>query len=277
LRYPVYVSRKVDGVRGVLYPEGLRSRNGNLFPNVWIQEAVKNLPKSLDMEVEVPGMSMATLNGWLHKKTPAHPGKIKLHVFDVVREDLPYKDRIELAARALGGYGSQLHTTTVEVVCSYPRLCHTEEDVLDEYQKVLDHGYEGIIIRNPLSMYKAGRSTFAEQNLKLVPYKEAIMKIKKFRPRVEIIPYDEVVELQELVGSKNKTINEAGCVECIDDMGRVITAGLAFDRATRCKMWLNRYTMTGDTAIIRYKQRTALGYREPVCVDIVDLVKKQWM
>jgi DNA ligase-1 len=117
------------------------------------------------------------------------------HVFDrIFEEQLPFWKRMR------DTFWLQFTTRPAWVVPLATELLHTIEEIYTYEQKLLDLGYEGVILRNPDSFYKFGRSS---------PGLCELVKLKRFEDtEAAIIGYEELRSNQN-----EATINALGYTE----------------------------------------------------------------
>lgn len=244
LKFPVLASPKLDGVRALVRDGVVLSRSLKPIPNRHVQ--------LMFGRHELEG-----LDGELILGDPTHPEAyrrtvsaimsiegdpdVDFHVFDRWDRDYPYNE-VALS------YGLTIP------VCSTP--IHNMEE-LEEYEvALLDKGYEGVMLRDPQSPYKFGRSTAKEGYL---------LKLKRFADSEA-----EIIGFEELMHNQNEaTLNETGHLERstkqvgllhADTLGALIVRdihsgvefkiGTGFTAAERQKFWNLRATIRG--ALVKY-------------------------
>lgn len=198
IRYPVYASPKLDGIRAAVANGRLLSRTLKAIPNKHIQSQLGNYRlNGLDGELIVGSPTSRTCytdsvsNVMAHDKVPAYT----YYVFDC--HDIPeatYRHRRDCLLDNLdnNGWGE------------FPQICLLEQNLLANEDDMLAYeaakvaeGYEGVILRNPESSYKFGRSTVNEG---------ALIKVKRFEDsEAEIIGFEE-----EMFNGNVATTNELG-------------------------------------------------------------------
>lgn len=245
LTFPVLASPKLDGVRAVVRGGVVLSRSLKPIPNRHVQ--------MMFGRPELDG-----LDGELILGDPTHPEAyrrtvsavmsiegepdVDFHVFDRWDRDYPYNE-VTLS------YGLTIP------VCS--TLIHTMEE-LEEYEvALLDKGYEGVMLRDPQSPYKFGRSTVKEGYL---------LKLKRFADSEA-----EISDFEELMHNQNEaSINETGHTERSTKQDGLLPAGTlgalvvrdihsgvefkigtGFTAAERQKFWNLRATLRG--ALVKYQ------------------------
>lgn len=245
LKFPVLASPKLDGVRALVRDGVVLSRSLKPIPNRHVQ--------MMFGRPELEG-----LDGELILGDPTHPEAyrrtvsaimsiegdpdVDFHVFDRWDRDYPYNE-VALS------YGLTIP------VCSTP--IHNMEE-LEEYEvALLDKGYEGVMLRDPQSPYKFGRSTAKEGYL---------LKLKRFADSEA-----EVIGFEELMHNHNEaTLNETGHHERstkqdgllpADTLGALIVRdihsgvefkiGTGFTAAERQKFWNLMAPIRG--ALVKYR------------------------
>ena len=196
LKYPVLISRKLDGVRCTVQGGILLSRSLKPIPNVSVQKLFKDLPEGIDGELIFgdpcsPSAYRDTVSIVMSDDKPADG--INLHVFDKY-EDKEFSVRIRHAEaavnRCLMMEGSQVKF--VKHVC-----CNNETELQETEEKWLDAGNEGVMIRSYEGPYKCGRSSEREGYL---------LKLKRFEDMEGV-----VVGTEEMQHNGNEAFrNELG-------------------------------------------------------------------
>jgi DNA ligase-1 len=251
VRFPVYVSPKIDGVRClVLDGKGPVSRTLKPIPNTYIREQLAPLSNlNLDGELVVGIESSdkcfrTTTSGVMSVK--GEP-LFKYLVFDIV---------------GVGDYTTRLRKllslapiNNVEVIKQH--LVHTKEEIYDLEKFYLKEGYEGVMLRSTSSPYKFGRSTEKEgflMKLKRFTDDEAvIIKVVGLQrnlnePKINTLGYTERSTKKE-----NKVEDELlGALEVENLKGEKFSIGSGFTVEERCKLWANRNSILGLTVKYKY-------------------------
>jgi DNA ligase-1 len=157
VRYPVYVSPKLDGVRGLVIDGKLRSRSLKMFPNHHVQVRYSR-PKldGLDGELILGSPTAPDV----YRVTNAACARIEgepdvvFYAFDLHDHDGPFEERYEALVDTVAG------SRDVQLVPHV--LVKNADDLLEAEQKIVAAGYEGLILRSPSGPYKYGRSTSRE-------------------------------------------------------------------------------------------------------------------
>lgn len=193
LRYPLLGSLKLDGFRAlphsdnVVYTKNLKPFANRHLHTVFSGPGYHALDGELicgapnDPETFSRTSSAVT--------TRAGEPDLTLYAFDVVAAGLPYYRRLELLNKRVKGLP--------HVIPVHHELFNDEADLRAYQAWALEHGYEGLMLRDPNGPYKHGESTEREGWL---------LKLKEF-------DYDDavVLEVLELQHNTNPArINETG-------------------------------------------------------------------
>lgn len=193
IKYPAYVSIKMNGSRACVIEGDLYSKIGRLeeVKVTHIKQALEKLnslsPCFLDSEVYAHGVSLQRIrSAWLKPyrtdkekiklqaklavegRESYDPDKdtqaLQLHVFDIPVESVPFKVRIEkmktleLAVMALG--------LEDVIKINYPTLVNCEADMLRLREKAVLMGYEGVVIYEEDDMMHFNSKSYSTQKSK---------------------------------------------------------------------------------------------------------------
>lgn len=194
IKYPVYASPKLDGIRCSIVDGKALSRTLKPIPNKRIYADLSHSKfDGLDGELIVGSPTSKTCytdsvsNVMAFDKVPAYT----YFVFDC--HDIPeatYRHRLESLN---AGFNSQHPIISV----LEQNLLTNEDDMLAYEAAKVAEGYEGIILRSPDAPYKFGRSTVTEGYM---------LKVKRFEDsEAEIIGFEE-----EMFNGNDAEVNELG-------------------------------------------------------------------
>jgi len=112
-------------------------------------------------------------------------------------------------------------------------------EIMTNYHKFLDMGYEGIIIRHPFATYTRKRSRF----------------VMKFKPKKT-----DIYQILAIIEGKGEHANQVGAFLCIgnDNSEFKVSAG-ELSHTDRKLIWENRYEFTGQSLLISYQNITTKG------------------
>ena len=198
LRYPVLTQPKLDGIRCVMTPDGLRTRTNKPIPNKDINALLANysymahergIQPGSDMELiakaPFPGSDIfSTTQSIVMSEYCDSSGLINAHIFDVMGPEGAFERHQRIDKESF-------HTGCVTVP-SYS--CFDAVDVMQQYEHWVEKGYEGLMIRGYDAPYKHGRGTKRDQCLmKLKPRDDSEAVVTGFTQRVrETGPVPEI-------------------------------------------------------------------------------------
>jgi DNA ligase-1 len=159
LQYPVLASPKLDGVRATFQAGTLVTRSLKPLANRFI-DSVFTCTHPLDGELIVGDPRSKSVFRDTMKVVSAHTADItdlQFYVFDLVTSDFPFRDRLAFTIQAIQDNKRFVHVPHALVV--------NETELLKMEEIMLEQGYEGLMLRDPLGPYKFGRSTVAEGTL----------------------------------------------------------------------------------------------------------------
>jgi len=221
LTYPLLASTKMDGCR-LLFKQGeIVTRSLKSLPNKQLNEKFEPLRKFseqgnliLDGEVFAPGIPFQfivscfmtedcddkkSIKKWT-ELCQEHDyfisrqevlDKLKFYCFDCLTdENLPFQRRIG---------DVEFHSLLQDIVLVKHVRVNNVKEVTSYFNKVLEQGFEGLILRNPEGKYKYGRCTIKENNAyKLKPWATIDSKIIGF------------IQATQVNEDAEKTVNELG-------------------------------------------------------------------
>lgn len=153
------VTEKLDGIRGVYYDGNFYSRDGNKF--IIPPEFTKKLlnikefnNQILDGELWISRKNFREIVSLikLNNKTMEDFKNVKFMIFDIPTLDKPYIDRINYLEKILTKYKD----TNIRLV-PYTIL-DNKKDLENKLKDIEKEGGEGLILRDPLSVYENKRS-----------------------------------------------------------------------------------------------------------------------
>ena len=191
LVYPVIASPKLDGIR-CLRPYGMSpvTRSFKPIPNKHIAGMLEeHLPEGFDGEIIIPGAEFSGVASGVMRRD-GEP-EFEFHVFDFIlkkQEGERFVDRVERIRKM-----SERFPSWIKMVV---QMYIPNVKILEEYEKqCLAEGYEGVMVRQPDSPYKCGRSTTNEGYL---------LNIKRFADDEAV-----VVGFEELMHNANEAKKDA--------------------------------------------------------------------
>lgn len=217
LIFPLAMSPKIDGIRGVGRENGLVSRKLELIPNLHTRQRFAHLLHR-DGELTVTGTErdQDCLNkAYSAVMTIKGEPSVTWWVFDWAEErkaGMPFMERHQMVKELVEKEGDPL----VKVVPH--KLVYTLDEFLEYEDEQIALGFEGVMGRHPKGIYKWNRSTFREHIL---------LKYKRFEDdEATIIGFEEqmtngnALETNEL-GYAKRSKAAAGMIPA-DTLGKFI-------------------------------------------------------
>jgi len=256
VRWPMLASPKLDGIRCIAHNGVAMARSmkpiRNRYIQAWFEANAKSL-EGFDGELIVGAPNAPDVFNVTTSAVNSEDGEpdFAFHVFDRLG-DGTYMRRFEILSQ-------EFMPDRVKFVPNY--YIFNEQELADYEAKALDEGYEGVMLRDPNSPYKQGRST---------PKEAYLLKVKRFNDAEAVI----VGLLEEMRNSNPLTVNELGlgkrsshqanlvakgtmgtlCVRGINGDFKDVEFGIGsgFDQATRQALWNDRENMLGKVVTYKY-------------------------
>jgi DNA ligase 1 len=270
LRFPLYASPKIDGIRAVIRLGWARSRKMELIPNLHVQKLIRGYTmEGFDGELCVgpataPDLMQKTQSGVMSRD--GEP-QFTYYVFDLHnRPGTPYTTRYADLIKEV----DVLHLVDPEgtaFVQVLPQVWIETQEQLDQYElECLSKGYEGVMVRRIDGFYKFGRST---------PKDCLLMKLKRFVDNeAMIIGFEEQMhntneDVRSKTGHAKRSTAKAGLVGTgllgsmlVRDVktGIEFGVGTGFTSAQRREYWVWRESLIGK--FMTYKHFAATGVKE---------------
>lgn len=170
LTYPLYGSYKLDGIRCLIKEGKLLSRSGKPLPNKNLKDRFQSLLKEkhhvYDGELYVKSKEFRDISA-IVMAHDAPLEDIELHVFDIMtlkewKTDNPnsYSYRYGYLEKDYELIGSPQYVKIVK-----QKRISSADKAQAMFDIAIEKGYEGIILRSPIGLYKHGRCTIKEANL----------------------------------------------------------------------------------------------------------------
>jgi DNA ligase 1 len=159
-----WMSEKLDGVRAYWDGKQFISRQGNLYhaPD-WFVSELPNVP--LDGELWLGRKAFQRTVGIVRRQDKTDLWKeVKYLIFDAPALKEPFERRLEFLADTL-----RQQALTYAALHAH-ELCKNVEHLREELQRVESLGGEGLMLRQPASLYEVGRSATL---LKVKTFKDA--------------------------------------------------------------------------------------------------------
>lgn len=260
VRFPVYVSRKLDGIRCSVLAGTAFSKKMKPLPNRWLQEQVSRGDyDGLDFEVVV-GVPCA-MDVWnksqsfamSRDKLPADfaEDKVTFFVFDDHSTAAVKQSRLRDAQHRCK---SLKHC---EFVKHY--VCKDALQVMEFETTFVMEGYEGIMLSSPQALYKEGRATITRQELmKYKRFVDSEAVVVGFREEMHNANEAEVNELGNSKRSSHKANkrgkNTMGVLVGRDlESGLEVNCGIGFSAELRADIWVRQAAYLGKVFTYRHQ------------------------
>jgi DNA ligase-1 len=249
LRYPVFMSPKLDGIRAVVHQGVLVSRTLKPIPNVYTRTKFSVWAyEGFDGELTVgdptaPDCFNRTTSDVMRREGSPD---VTFRVFDRVAP-LPFFQRRPHEALSMLG---------LEVVDQI--LVESAEEALQVHTQNLAMGYEGSMVRDPDGPYKQGRSTAKEGFLlKLKPFADDEAVIIGFEEQMANHNESKVNALGHTERSSHKDrmmpTGVLGALRVRNTAGMMFSIGTGFTAADRADIWNQRDLLLDQTIRYRYQ------------------------
>ncbi|KVT22982.1 ATP-dependent DNA ligase [Burkholderia ubonensis] len=265
IKFPVWASPKIDGIRCVFFGGVAYSRSLKPIPNPVVQEfaaAYARLLEGLDGELTVgsPTDTNCMQNSMAVMSKSAEPD-FTFHVFDwfplripTRSDELGYDRRSEIVERRIAEFYDRCPEADIKGVPQHLCVCADDLDKLEA--RFLADGYEGMMIRAHDGKYKCGRSTEREGGL---------VKVKRFVDgEAVIVGFEEEMHnaneaKRDATGRTERSTSKAGlhgkgtlgALVVKNEKGIVFNIGTGFTAAQRADYWANHPSLFGK--IVKFK------------------------
>ena len=253
VKFPVYVSTKLDGIRCLIIDGVAYSRSLKPIRNKYIQSIIGNEKyNGFDGELVVGNIYdkdvfQKTTSGVMSEQ--GEPNFVFYVFDDFTHPNLPYSERADVMR-------DKVDTLTDHIKFLGQKLIQTVDDIKLVLGKEQSLGGEGLILRNPDGVYKFGRST---------PKQQLSIKVKFFeQDEFEIVGFEE-----RYTNTNETTINELGYTSRSSHKDNLVPTntlgslvlkcgdttfkcGTGFDDALRKEIWGHKEKYLGKLASVRY-------------------------
>ena len=269
LKYYLLASTKLDGIRCILKEGEILSRSLKQIQCKQLRERLEPLRKFseennviFDGEIYSPKLNFQEIAHFTMTKDLGDeelPDHLRFYCFDMLDKlNDPFEIRNDKMEGIIGLYNQ----------IAYPveqRIVDSAKEVESYFEEVLSQGYEGLILRDPKSLYKHGRGTIREAIIfKVKPFLELDAQVTGVvqATRVDEMAEKTINELGRSVTSKKKDdrilIEKASAVT-VDYKGQSLKVTLALTDEEKIEVWKNRDSYIGRW--IEYKY-LAVGMKE---------------
>lgn len=259
IKFPVYVTPKLDGIRCLKIDGNIVSRTFKPIRNAELSAAVKNLlPDGSDGELIMGGTFQNTTSMVMSADKMIGNERAYFYWFDYLVEDpkKPYLERIDDMKKFVEEHPEILTASPVKIIPLFPTEINTVEELVRYESEVLEQGFEGVMLRSPNGPYKFGRSTLKEGSL---------VKMKKFDDdEAIIIGFNELQKntnekTKDEFGYAKRSTHKDGKIEQ-DTLGSFdvvwngihFSIGSGFTMEQRKEFWNDRDNLIGKLVKFKY-------------------------
>lgn len=253
LSYPLYVSKKLDGIRSTIFNGVAYSRSLKLIPNLSIQKWAKenaDYLEGLDGEFIVGSPTSETVfrDTTSFVMSIDKVGEFQFFAFDQVHVQAEAQER----QKALEALPSIPRVTVLEQT-----LVQSEAE-LEAYRTVaVQDGYEGAMVKKVKGKYKFGRSSVKEGLLlKMKLFEDIELKVVGFEP---LYKNTNEVTVNKLGRSQRSSVKEnlvpqelLGALTLMQPNGMTVSCGSGFNQQERIYWWEHREQLVGKLATVKY-------------------------
>lgn len=283
IKYPKYASYKLDGIRCVFHPElGMVSRSLKPIQNKQLQEKFKDLIELSktnnmiydgemyhhDLTFQQITALVMTQN-FMDAKTCKKLNKevSTLCNFYTTENSVGFNNPLQFHCFECYYYDDDNFTQRLIMLDSMEKMdnlvivkqtiVNSKQEILDLFKTALDDGYEGLILRDPKSPYKFGRSTLKEEYcLKVKPFETFDAAIIEVQQSTEVDPNAEkkTNELGRSVTSRKKDdriLIEKASAFMVKYNEETVKVSLAMTDEEKEEVWQNKESYIGR--MIEYK------------------------
>lgn len=198
LKYPLFASYKIDGLRCIFQNGKMFTRALKLFPNIQLKRYFEFLLDYtrlhniiLDGEFYAKSLSFPELSGLIRRLDDRIPSDFQFLCFDAIKDNqfnTPFINRI-----------INIPSFPNRCLLLEQRAVYNPQEIMDYYEEALNWGCDGLILRSIHGHYKCGRGTLKEG---------LIYKLKPFQTfDGKII---DIVQATVVDPSAEKKVNELG-------------------------------------------------------------------
>ena len=255
LKEPLTLKRasiKLDGIRALTLDFRTVSRSFKSIPNRWIHDILKET-QGLDGEVIVGPPNAEDVYRVTDSAVMSQDGEPEFRFYafdDLTRLDLCFEDRLKvLQDRQLPEWITVLPQHLVED--------RTQLDAF--YEAALGEGYEGVMARNPKSMYKFGRCTVKSQDsLKYKPFSDdeaLVLQVLEAEQNNNVAFKDELGRTARSSHQANKIGKGMAGGFLVRDLKTDVVFKISAGKLThseRIEVWESRQTWVGRIAKYRH-------------------------
>lgn len=264
LRYPLYASYKIDGIRCLTLDSGfVVSRSFKPIPNAFANRLLQQVPLYLDGELIALDTNGKAKNfNDTSGEIMSRGGQPMLQyiVFDSFEHpEHDFQTRSWHASVEVERYNASVVGSPLTVTYLHHFIVTCGEDVIERFNHAVELGYEGIMLRDPAGIYKSGRSTLKQQIL--LKYKG----LENSDAEGTVIGFEELYRNQneqerDAFGLAKRSSHKANKIAAgilgslvLQTRWGVLCLGTGFTLEQREEIWKNREQYYGKLVTFTYQ------------------------
>lgn len=270
--FPVLGQEKYDGIRCIFNNGVAQSASGKPLPCEWLQNLAQIVHLPLDGEI-VHDDGYNAAESWTMSRDSKYNEEVKFIAFDIVYDEADFETRYHALIRQCPTYLPVISIAPTETL-------YSAFEVNNYIRAKLEHNKaEGVIIRQPFTYYKHGRSTATKQECCAIKpfhdFEAVIIGFEPLKTNLNPLETNEFGLAKRSHAAKNKQVLEIlGSFVCrrLSD-NAVFKVGTGFDGAQRIWYWLDRESLLNKTIVcksLRFGEKDAprspvfKGFRNPL-------------
>ncbi len=273
ISYPLLASTKLDGYRCIFFKGEMLTRSLKQVQNKQLREKYKSLIEYskvnnliLDGEIYSHELTFQELNKFFmsedlesersikrYGKVIELPEHVKFYMFDCVKNDR-FEEKFITRLSFLDDVKKEFSDIVFFINQHY---VYSSNDVSEVFEKVLEKGYEGLILKDANGKYKCGRGTVKEGLIyKVKPFLTFDAEIIDVEQATKVDPIAEkkTNELGRSVTSKKKDdriLIEKASAFVVKYEDKELKVTLAMNDEEKEEVWMNKEKYIGK--MIEYK------------------------
>ncbi len=262
-KFPYYLSEKLDGIRCIVFGGVAYSRSLKRIPNLSIQAYVQHHAEAME------GMDGELIVG--DKNAPDVFNQSTSGVMRIEgKSDFTFWvfDRYDPTGYIYTSRIGKIPTELPDRVKFLPQFYVTKQDDVDQWEaNFLKQGAEGVMLRDPHSLYKFGRSGTKNPELQKVKrFVDSEFEIIGWEPKYTNTNAATTNELGRTARSTAKdgmvALDTMGSLILCTSTGNTFSCGSGMTDAIRADLWERRETLMGQLAKVKYFD-VGNGYNVP--------------
>lgn len=227
--YPYIASPKFDGIRATFIDGKFYTRSGKLIVGIHhLEDKLKDINLPFDGELLIPGKPFQISAGQIRSLNPSP--NAHFYPFDIPIKSAPFTERLEV----LNSFKNKF--SDIHIVDHF--YVNSKKEIMSVYQKQLEAGLEGLVLKDPNHYYVQKRSS-------------KWMKLKN------ISSVD--VPIIDFIEGEGKYASMLGALVVQLDNGEYTDVGTGFSDNERKEIWDNKEKYRNKTIEVLFHEYTIDG------------------